>query len=393
MARLRSLDGLRGIAALVVVIHHCLLLSPVLAGSYREAPVEGWGLDRLLTRTPLHLLWDGTGAVLVFFVLSGYVLTLAATRSGRDGWSAYYVKRLPRLYLPVWAGLAFAVVLAELVPRVIADGQSWWLNAHAQTVTPSLVAGDASLLKNASLIDSPLWSLRWELWFSLLLPGYIWLAVHAHRLVCVQAAGLLGLIGLGSWSGHASLLYLPVFGFGVLLAAHRDSLTAALARIGRAGWVVIGCLAVAMLTAGFTVGPDAEWVDRPLRSVGACFMVLLFLGCPGIARYASGRVPQWLGAVSFSLYLVHEPIAVSVAMLLHPTDSLGAYVVLAISLPLSMIVAAAFLRWVERPSLEIGRRLARREARGPGMWGESVGHSAPDAGSSRSLVTLPAHRS
>ncbi len=81
MTRYRSLDGLRGVAALVVVVHHCLLTSIVLAATYRGGTTSGWGLSELLTRTPLHLLWDGTGMVLVFFVLSGFVLTLAFTEA------------------------------------------------------------------------------------------------------------------------------------------------------------------------------------------------------------------------------------------------------------------------------------------------------------------------
>ena len=63
--------------------------------------------------------WDGTGAVLVFFVLSGFVLTLAFTgpaKSGEPRWANYYARRIPRLYVPVWAAIALAIGIVAIRP-------------------------------------------------------------------------------------------------------------------------------------------------------------------------------------------------------------------------------------------------------------------------------------
>lgn len=60
-----------------------------------------------LAFTPVHLVWAGTEAVLVFFVLSGFVLAgPLPQRARRDRWATWYASRLVRLYLPVWASLA-----------------------------------------------------------------------------------------------------------------------------------------------------------------------------------------------------------------------------------------------------------------------------------------------
>src|SRR6476646_6648538 len=98
--RRTALDGLRGLAALVVVFHHVLLTWPGWANAYLGSH------GNALAYSPLHVVLDGTFAVYVFFVLSGYVLTLQSERLSR--WRGYYGARLARLYLPVWGSVAFA---------------------------------------------------------------------------------------------------------------------------------------------------------------------------------------------------------------------------------------------------------------------------------------------
>lgn len=365
MTRYRSLDGLRGVAALVVVVHHCLLTSIVLAATYRGGTTSGWGPSEVLARTPLHLLWDGTGMVLVFFVLSGFVLTLAFLKPPNPSWASFYVKRLPRLYLPVWGSLAFAAVLAVLVPRLVANDQSWWINAHAAPTTVTMVARDSTLAWTPSLLNSPLWSLQWEVAFSLLLPVYVFIAVRWKGLALLKICGALVLVGIGSKTGHASLLYMPVFVLGAVLAAERERLSRVVAHFKGWGWWAVGVVAVLLMTGDWIVGPLREWISRPMRSAGALLIVLLFLECPPVTSWASRRSLQWLGRISFSLYLIHEPLVVSLDRLL-PGDN--PWEVLAIALPLSLLVAAGFYRLVEAPSLRVSRWLGRVEARPTQFW-------------------------
>ena len=74
----RALDGLRGVAALVVLAGHLLvstvtpLANGILSVGTTDVSAPAWAL----LYTPLHVFWAGTEAVTVFFVLSGYVLSL-----------------------------------------------------------------------------------------------------------------------------------------------------------------------------------------------------------------------------------------------------------------------------------------------------------------------------
>ncbi len=141
--RVRGLDGLRGIAALVVVFHHAFLTRSSLAAPYAALlPGHIGAFAWVSTYTPIHLIWDGTEAVFVFFVLSGYVLTLSG--AGRNtsalvGWLSYYPRRLVRLYVPALAAVALAVGWLTFVPRTKSSSASWWMT-RTQVIPPSVTS-------------------------------------------------------------------------------------------------------------------------------------------------------------------------------------------------------------------------------------------------------------
>lgn len=365
--RLRSLDGVRGIAALVVVIHHALHLDPTFARVQAAVSAAGEGpVLWALTHTPLHVVWAGEEAVLVFFVLSGYVLALPSTR-GPVNWRTYYPRRLVRLYLPVWAAIVLAVALKAPFSSASASGGSAWLRERA-AVPLSEAWHDALLLDGAGLLDSPLWSLQWEVVFSLALPVYLLLRRRRTRWVAAEAALLLGLVGVGTVTGWFALRYLPIFGLGVLLAQHPHLLDAASAwldrrRRPRLAWALVVAAVGTLLTARWIVRGMPE-PSRPLEAVasaativGAVAVLLVALRwAPGTAALERPTV-QWLGARSFSLYLVHEPVIVAAALVL--PRSWGPAPVAVVGVVAAFAVTVAFYRLVERPSIDLARRAGR----------------------------------
>jgi len=112
------LDGLRGLTALVVLLDHVLVSSSSqIADSYSQWSDRGHGLGWVVSYTPLHIFHAGQEAVVVFFVLSGFVLTRQMTVRTRRSISYYYPQRLLRLYLPVWGVLLLALALRVVVDR------------------------------------------------------------------------------------------------------------------------------------------------------------------------------------------------------------------------------------------------------------------------------------
>lgn len=359
--RFNSLDGLRGIAALIVLVHHSLLMLPTMADSYYDlAGRSSFSLSWVLSYTPLHLFWAGTEAVYLFFVLSGMVLVLPAIRTGRRfSWVAYYPRRIIRLYAPVVTAVALGATIIFLVPRIQDPSLGPWVNSHQGTYGLGSVARDFTLVFGTSWIISPLWSLQWEVWFSILLPIFLLTAVVAARAWWVKLVGMFALLAVGGLIGSAPLFFLPIFGVGALLMARLDRLQAISARIEgkRLVWAAIAVVAIVLTT--------SKWILLGLRADGAVpffawapvagvtLLVLLGTLHSPTSKVLRTRPALWLGAVSFSLYLVHEPILVSVRMAIFP---LPAWVAIVIAVPVSVLVAHLFMLGVERPSHRLAKR-------------------------------------
>lgn len=346
--RLMGLDGLRGLAAAIVLIHHCLLTSPGLDAAVASDRADGpaswiwWA-----TYTPLHLLWAGREAVYVFFILSGFVLALPFFGATPQKWVSYYAKRAIRIYLPVWASVILALLAAWVVPRSSAPGLSNWLNAHAEE--PYIVR-DLLLLLGTGQLNSPLWSLQWELLFTLLLPVYLLGAVYLRRAWLLGILMLAVFIGAAEASNSAAPVFLPMFGIGVLMAARRDLLTDWAARVPVIVWHIVVTVSMFLLVMPWLFPGQPGTMGT--AAIGGSLMVFTFLGCKAAVTMGNCPLLQWLGIRSFSLYLIHEPVVVSVAFAFHTSNALQVAVV---AVPLSLMASELFFRGVERPSLQLAR--------------------------------------
>lgn len=94
--------------------------------------------------------------------------------------------------------------------------------------------------------------------------------------------------------------------------------------------------------------------------VGAVLAVFLAMHWPGARDLLDRRITQWLGRRSFSLYLIHGPVLVSLAFLL--PAALAPIVVLGLGPWLALVVAAVFYRLVEAPAHRASQAVGRRVA-------------------------------
>lgn len=359
--RLSSLTGLRGLLALGVVINHCMLTAnPTALGAFSVR----WLVDYM----PIHI-WVGTERVFAFFVLSGFVLVLPWLDGRPIPWRSYYPQRLLRLYLPTIGACIFAYAILLGFPRTPGAGIDAWTAMHAGTLSLADFLKDLTILRGTSeQLDAPFWTVIWELVFSMSLPVVVLFARRGSRSVsALVAAALLFLTwwtqqrwgdagGVHELTLPGLVTFLPIFGVGVVMAMNRDVVRSAV-RLAMATVpsTVLVWAAVLVLFVWQSLGlPSELWPTAPV--LGAACLVALFAYSDSGAWLGTTRLTSWLGVRSFSIYLTHFPIVLTLAFALRTSQP---WIVLVTALPASLAVAAVFHRWVERPAHQLSRTVGQ----------------------------------
>lgn len=359
--RLRSLDGLRGVAALAVLGCHLLLTNPDLADG--PGPSQ-FTLPWWFTATPLKIFTVGNEAVIVFFLLSGCVLTLPVLQRASFNWRSYFLARSLRLWIPVAASVFLAALWVSLARQDPNRASSEWVK---ESSTPELAVGTIirSLdgIKGPIHINNPLWSLQWEFVFSYLLPVFVGLAVLIHRWIFSVMAGCWVLICIGQWWDAPYLRYLPVFLAGAVYAANFPRLNRwgrqlSAAKGGSIGWATLLVTGTLMLT-GYGMAYESNIRSQLVLSalqgfvfVGAALLVFVAAFSPWAVGFLESRPIQWLGRISFSLYLVHVPIILFSSF---AVGGNGWAAVVLLGLPLTLAIAQLFYWLIEGPAHRFSR--------------------------------------
>lgn len=230
-------------------------------------------------------------------------------------------------------------------------------------MTPESFLGEASLFQVTYDINNVLWSLRWEVIFSLALPLFVGLALLLRRQWLALAAACAALTVLGRVFELDALVYLPVFMFGTVIAVHLERIVAWGRRMhSRTFWIALATLACLLMVASWlarplfesgTLGNSVLW---GLAGIGAAIIIVLAIAWPAVRAQLERRPVQWLGRVSFSLYLVHAPILGTLGYLFGEQYW---WAVGLVGVPLSILAAAGFFRWVEAPTQRLSRRAGR----------------------------------
>ncbi len=370
----QSLGALRGAAAVTVVIYHALLIFPFTsAGDAHVLPPnvdDPW----LLVGHMLLAWFSGSGAVTVFFVLSGTVLALSLSHTSRlDAVSlaGYCIKRAFRLY-PL---LAFATALAAVLQIYYfahdpIPAGSEWMNRYYKSEA-SFVEIVKNALGTSNSLNSPAWTIRIELLASALFP-FLFMTSRSRRVATPTFVCLLALMFMPN--PIPQLLHLNVF----LICFFVGACVPQAARAAAAWLATVrpGTVAIA-----FGVGVTAVMASKPLvsptfhvhpttvllQTAGAFIIILILLTMASRMK----RIPSilnFLGDISYGIYIMHFPILFALAHAIAPVEAeIGPWQTLAYNfglalstLALTVPVATLTYHAIERPAQYFGRRVVKR---------------------------------
>lgn len=362
-----ALDGLRGLAVLMVMGYHFW-----------------WGTHRLVV--------GGWVGVDLFFVLSGYLITsrLVAElqRDGRPSLRRFYRARWRRLGPALLVFLLCYWTIGFAVLRRLRSGSDP-VGPTGRTALMDL-AGTLTFSSNwLGLLGHPLspgagglWSLSIEEQFYLLWPVFVWLAYRRGQLVVAVA------VGLALTVADTGFLALAYHGSNEGVRVYFGTDTRAAELTAGALWAVLGTKRsaggtsppvarrlratagaaglFALVQVAFTSPDTSRWRGDGLLLVAAGYSLVVLIsvlpGDVGVARLLSDRRLRYVGQRSYALYLWHVPLA------LLARDGNGVTLVGCVAF--AFVLAEASWRLVEAPDAAMYRWWARR--RNYSVWSQDT---------------------
>lgn len=307
--RLPALDGVRGLAILLVLLHHFTVIKPATAGE---------NVFVQLTALGMH-------GVDLFFVLSGFLITgiLLDTKGSPNYFGKFYARRLRRILPLYYLVLALCFFALPALPRIFPGLTQWVANKDAshEWLWYAGFASNVLIAKLGSFHHGVLdvsWSLAIEEQFYLFWPLVVrFTSPKALRKICL-------LLIVGALVCRAALVavgtgWIPIY---VLTPCRIDAIAAGawialemrsgrLDAMRRWSWPLMLCCAAA--TAGFfaagLLGPDSGL----MLTVGYSLIVGIFSGALVLAlrdgpAFFESRALGLLGRYSYAIYLFHMPI-------------------------------------------------------------------------------------
>lgn len=310
------LDFSRWMAALIVFLGH--LRNPMFLG-YGALPPES---RTLLVGGWYFVTGWHAEAVVVFFVLSGYLVGgLAATKARKRDFRPvdYSIDRLTRLYVPYFPALLLTLALDSLGARLFGDLGLYdrthpmvieKINSEAFSTYLSFEIFVKNLFMQQTIwapplgSNTPLWTISLEFWFYVIF-GIVAAAVQ-YRSLPLRLLAALALLGLLVLLGWGFLVYMGLWLFGVLVALVRFP---KLERPVLAAAALIGILVLSRI---YNVEIERGWNILTVRNyaVAAAYAWLL-LSMRGVRLRPLeflGGLNRQLADFSFSLYLIHFPL-------------------------------------------------------------------------------------
>lgn len=367
-----ELEGLRGIAAVVVVLYHNLLAFYAFAffglgnpdSSPRHEPFEVF-----VHGSPFAVFLSGTFAVAIFFVLSGFVLSIGYVQTKRsDIIKNLAAKRYLRLMLPALASILLCYVLLRLgLSHAQAAGaitQSGWLLGQwnfAPNLLEALKGGLFGIFVDGmNVYNNVLWTMTIEfagsfiVFGSLLLFGkskYRWIVYSALLVVTFNTWYLAFILGM---------IFAELYVAGYITQRKRNTV------------ILLTIVGTGLVFGGFPFGDNSHslysyfgiiafknfnYMSMSL-TLGAALLIFAALWSSQFAGVLRKKYISGVGKYTFALYLVHIPILYSYTTwaFIHLSHHMGynkaAVLSLISSVPIVVGATYLFERYVDKKSVK-----------------------------------------
>jgi peptidoglycan/LPS O-acetylase OafA/YrhL len=367
--RLDELDSLRGLAALTVLFgHFSLVFNQIFIGQ------DVTTLHYIYKYTPVHMIWSGHEAVMLFFVLSGFVLTLPFLKGGEFSYLNYLIKRFFRIYLPTIVSVLIALILVLFfVEENTSSINSDWI-AGMWNKSPSI----GNFFEHLTLLtrfnpqlNPVLWSLVHEMRISIIFPFIVWIVFKYDWKKVILLGFVLSVFGvvtekflglsLVPTNYFISFHYAFMFLAGSLLAKYHQGISNKVSLVNKGSKILLLVVAILLYTFRWLLSSN-EIIHNKLSNewattIGVCIIIILALSSKTISKVLKIKPMKFLGKISFSFYLYHLVILL---LLTKTFGNLPILLIFLLTFVLTLIASTTSYYLVERPSIKLGKALSKK---------------------------------
>lgn len=321
MKKLTYIDGLKGIGALMV--YFCHFVFAFYYAAYSLLPESSHtvsGIEIVLGKTPLNLLYSGNAAVCLFLVFSGFVLCLSyfstrdRSRLKSSAWKRYF-RLMPMILITnlLIFFLMYSGLYRNADVAVITKSEAWF--AGFNQFTPDFLqmlyeSFVGCFLQGSNDYNGVLWTIPYLFWGALV--AYLTAFLVGENRLRYIAYGVLVLVSLktdiyfaGMFLGFAASDFFCTQKKGMELWK-KFWIFPALAFA--AGVYLLSYPSIGVNLPGTIYAPLPAAYTVVYHMAGAVGLLIGVLGIPGLQRFFGAKAFRFLGDISYSLYLLHFPI-------------------------------------------------------------------------------------
>jgi peptidoglycan/LPS O-acetylase OafA/YrhL len=370
----KELDSLRGIAAVSVIISHILLIYPM------------WS-NGLFDYSPLYLFRAGHEAVIFFFILSGFVLSLAFSGDRQPDYKGYITRRFFRIYIPYAVAMIIVFFTCYAFSVDGFNNASNWLSGKwNEPATITTIIQHLLLLGKFSTTEyNPIvWSLTQEMRISLIFPLIMilvkkldWKVLFVGFMFSVLS-GINNIILLENKVGYYmsftdTLHFILMFLIGAILATHRNVLVEKytnLSPVKKLTLIIVGvlCYCYSRIASLLAVYLGLESFSKFMLvvsdwgiAIGASIFIVAALSRGRLSTFLLKKPILYLGKISYSLYLFHLPVLFTAFFFL--SNRLATEVIFLIATVSILLVSSISYYFVEKPTIQLGKKISQRHKR------------------------------
>ncbi|ADY20959.1 acyltransferase [Bacillus paranthracis] len=376
MDRYEELDSIRGISSLVVMIgHHLMIFSVFQNYSYEDnKPFVMY----LLKETPARLIFSsGNESVIIFFVLSGFVL-YRSIQNNYDSYRSFLLKRICRIYIPYIVAILIAILCQTTMSKYgISDLSEWFNRSWTLESSLSLIVQHILLVGkyNTDAYNGVIWSLVHEMRISIIFPLVLMVCLRKTLRdslltlfsfsICSVVILLLFHSSLTLTSYALTLHYTVLFLLGALVAKYKNNVIVFYSNRTKNEKIAWFLLAILLYMYEGLIGEIKVLNNFILRdyvvAISACLFVILSLAVSTLSSLLRNKYLLYLGKISYSLYLYHIISLFSLIYMLH--EILPLPIILIFSLVFSFILAMLSYIFVEKFAFRVGKYVTKQANR------------------------------